>query len=387
MNRLLNLLEYALISMRRRWKKQLLLIIIYTLVVSFFASFIFLTASLKKMSRETLSAIPDLWIQNVAGGRLLPMDASLTDSLRKIRGVQKVIPRVWGYYYDSPTGAVFTVLASDSLFPAALLFNMQGDFIADSATALCGSGFLELHNLHVGDRLNLVNSRGQLKSFRIGGVFSMESDLLTRDLIILSFSAARDILGLKNGQVTDIALKVANSDEVETIGVKISRKYPAVRVVSKEQIQITYDALFSWRGGLFMFGAVFSLLAFLILAWDRASGLSRDESRELGILKGIGWQINDVLWIKFWEGIIISLTATLSGIILGYLHIFVFNAFFLKGFFIGWSVLYPDFNLPVIINPADIFMILLLSLIPYLSATVIPAWKGAVTDPAEAMQS
>ena len=218
-------------------------------------------------------------------------------------------------------------------------------------------------------------------------MFNTSSDLLTRDLIILSYDAARDIIGLNKNELTDVALKIANVDEVETIGVKISRKFPNIRVVSKEQIQITYDTLFSWRGGLFMFGAVFSLLAFLILAWDRASGLSREESRELGILKGIGWQINDVLWIKFWEGLIVSLTATLCGIIIAYLHIFIFNAFFLKEFFIGWSVLYPDFDLPVIISTGDNFMILLLSLIPYLSVTVIPAWKGAITDPAEVMLS
>ena len=387
MNRLLNLLEYSLNSMRRRWKKQVLLIVIYALIVAFFASVVFLTTSLRKMSDKTLSGIPELWIQNVAGGRLVPMDVSVIDSLKKIPGVQKVIPRVWGYYYDSPTASVFTVLASDSSFPAELLYDMKGDYIADSTTALCGSGFLELHNLKVTDQLMLFNRRGQLISFKIGGMFNTSSDLLTRDLIILSYDAVRDIIGLNKNEVTDVALKIANVDEVETIGVKISRKFPNIRVVSKEQIQITYDTLFSWRGGLFMFGAVFSLLAFLILAWDRASGLSREESRELGILKGIGWQINDVLWIKFWEGLIVSLTATLCGIIIAYLHIFIFNAFFLKEFFIGWSVLYPDFNLPVIISTGDIFMILLLSLIPYLSATVIPAWKGAITDPAEVMLS
>ncbi len=387
MNRLLNLLEYSLISMKRRWKKELSLTIIYTLVVSFFASIIFLTTALKKMSDEILTGIPELWIQNVSGGRLLPLDVSILDSLKNLRGVQRVIPRVWGYYYDSPSDAVFTILASDSSFPADLIFGMKGDFIADNNTALLGDGFMESHNLEVGDQLNLINSRGDLKSFTISGVFDPSNDLLTRDLIILSYVAVRDIVGLKKNQVTDVALRIANSDEVENIGLKISRKFPNIRVVSKRQIQITYDALFSWRGGIFMFGAVFSLLAFLILAWDRASGLSREESRELGILKAVGWQINDVLWIKFWEGLIISLNATFCGIILAYIHIFWLNAFFLKEYFIGWSVLYPDFRLSPIIHGSDILMLLLVSLIPYLSATIIPAWKGAVIDPAEAMQS
>ena len=38
-----------------------------------------------------------------------------------------------------------------------------------------------------------------------------------------------------------------------------------------------------------------ALAAFVILAWDKASGLSQEEKREVAILKMLGWQTGDVM--------------------------------------------------------------------------------------------
>ena len=344
------------------------------------------TSALKYESQDALGALPELWIQKLAGGRLQPMPLAMVDSLQTIRGVRQVIPRCWGYYYDSPTGAVFTVVGSDS--GVSGLYKLTTDYKGklDDSSAVCGTGFMQMHHLKIGDRLSLINAKGNLNSYQIVGQFTASSDLLTLDLIILSTASAKDILDLEENQCTDIAISVTNSNEVENIALKINRNYYGLRVVSREDLLLTYDALFSWRGGIFVFGGLISLLGFLILAWDRASGLSREERKELGILKGIGWQINDVLLLKFFEGIIISVTATLLGILTSLFHIFVFDAWLIKPFFIGWSVLYPDYNLKMVIDGSSLLIIFLISVIPYLSASVIPAWKGAITDPAETLQ-
>ena len=386
MNRLINLLNYALTSLLRRWKKNLALIIIYAGVVGFFSSVVLFTTALRYESQHTLSALPELWIQKLAGGRLQPMPLSLADSLQNIRGVSRIIPRNWGYYYDSPTGSVFTIVGSDSAISG--LYELVTDYKGnlDDSCAVCGTGFMDMHHLIVGDQLGLIDASGRLKSYHIVGRFTASTDLLTRDLILLSIPASKKILDLREDQCTDLALKINNPAEVENIALKINRKYFGLRIVSKDDLLLTYDALFSWRGGIFVFGGLISLLAFLILAWDRASGLSREERKELGILKGIGWQINDVLLLKFFEGIIISVTATLLGILASLFHIFIFDAWLIKPFFIGWSVLYPDYNLKIVIDGGSLLIVFLISVIPYLSATVIPAWKGAITDPAEILQ-
>ena len=49
------------------------------------------------------------------------------------------------------------------------------------------------------------------------------------------------------------------------------------------------------------------MLAFAILAWDKASGLSAEEKREIGILKAIGWETGDIIRMKLWESLLIAL--------------------------------------------------------------------------------
>ena len=387
MRRTLYILEYALNSLIRRWKKNLALLVIYGAVAAFFASILFFTSALREQSRLVIRPLPELWLQKLAGGRLTPIPLSLADSLKDIRGVRKIEPRVWGYYYDSPTGTVLTIIGSDSLFEDLPLTTLNGSSRLDSGAALCGQGFLSSHGLELGDQLNLLDSRGKMRSYIICGAFTAASDLLTYDLIILSPPEARRVLDLNMDEATDMAISIYNPDEAGNIGLKISRRFPGIRVVSKKQLQITYHALFGWRGGIFIYGALISLLAFLILAWDRASGLSKQDQKELGVLKGLGWGINDVLALKFWEGFTLSLTATLIGILLAVIHIFVFDAFLIKPFLIGWSVLYPPYHLPLYITADDLAFVMVISIVPYLAATLLPAWKGAVTDPAEVMQN
>ncbi|MEH0157837.1 hypothetical protein V6R21_27350 [Limibacter armeniacum] len=90
--------------------------------------------------------------------------------------------------------------------------------------------------------------------------------------------------------------------------------------------------------------------------------------------------------MKFWEGFIISITAALLGILIAFIHVYFLQAPLLKPFLIGWSVMYPAYNLAPAVEAGDIFTIISIAVLPYLSATIIPAWKGAITDPAEVMQ-
>jgi ABC-type lipoprotein release transport system permease subunit len=64
----------------------------------------------------------------------------------------------------------------------------------------------------------------------------------------------------------------------------------------------------------------------------------------------------------------------------------VWQAPFLRYFFAGWSVLYPNYKLQPVWEVSDLVLVVTVSLIPYLSATLYPAWRGAIIPPAEAMQ-
>jgi len=143
----------------------------------------------------------------------------------------------------------------------------------------------------------------------------------------------------------------------------------------------TYDAVFHWRSGMML--AVFSggLIAFVILAWDKATGLSAEERREIGILKAVGWDTSDVLELKMWEGVVISLTSLILGLIAAMIHVFILGAPLLTPMLRGWSVLFPELHPTPNVDPYMLIAIGFLTVVPYVAATVAPSWKAAVTDP------
>ena len=129
-----------------------------------------------------------------------------------------------------------------------------------------------------------------------------------------------------------------------------------------------------------------SIFAFFILVFEKASSVTKEQIKEIGILKALGWEINDVLKLKFFESILISLISFLFGILLSYFWVYNLNAVIIKNIFTGYSILKPDFNLIPIFD-ISLFMTIFFATVPiYIAATIIPSWRAAVIDPEEAIR-
>ena len=149
----------------------------------------------------------------------------------------------------------------------------------------------------------------------------------------------------------------------------------------------TYQSLFDWREGIVLTVLAGAILAFAILAWEKASGLSAEERREIGILKAIGWETSDVIRMKVWEGLIISLTAFLLGGIAAYVQVFHFGAAVFAPVLKGWSVLYPRFTLVPAVDGLQIATLFFFTVVPYTAAVLVPIWRAAITDPDAVMRA
>ena len=129
-----------------------------------------------------------------------------------------------------------------------------------------------------------------------------------------------------------------------------------------------------------------ALLAFIIFAWDKASGLSQEERKEIGILKAIGWETSDVILMKFWEGMAISLSSFLVGALLAYVHVFFASSALFEPALKGWAVLYPRFKPIPFIDASQLAALFFLTVVPYTVATIIPSWRAATVDPDSVMR-
>lgn len=386
----LNLLDYALSSLRRRKLKNLGVLTVFAAVIFLVASFQFLTASLTATAESLLAEAPEIVVQKMSAGRQEALPLAYLARLEGLHGVRSVAPRIWGYYFNETSGANYTVLALDpALMPggARLLQGVAGRLPAPGqGEAVLGSGVAG--DLQLGGRraFSLFRPDLSLKPFAVSGTFKPGTELLTGDLIFTSPADARDLFDLPAGVVTDLCVQVANPAEINTIAKKISTLLPDTRVVTRPQISQTYRVVFGWRSGFASICLLAALAAFVILAWDKASGLSVEERREIAILKVLGWQTGDILLLRCWEGLAVSGLAWLLGCTTAWLHVFFFEGTLFRPVLLGWSVIRPELQLLPAVAASDLLLVFTMSVVPYLAATVIPAWRAAIIPPDAAVR-
>ncbi|NOY65091.1 MAG: FtsX-like permease family protein [Nitrospirae bacterium] len=376
----LKILEFAISSLWRRKFKNLGIIFVFSLIIFVLSSILLLTYSFKKEAIAVLEGAPELIVQRISAGRHALMPVEYMKKVEKIPGVGAVIPRLWGYYYDISTGGNYTVMAEYRGLKD-LLNIMEGTFTGEKGTCLIGKGISDARFAVIGSIIPIIGSDGKVRRLKTVGIFTDESRIITNDLIIITPEDFRDIFNLPENMVTDIVVQVYNPTEVDNIARKIKQILPDTRPITKNEILRTYDTLFDWRSGMVLTMFLGAILAFIILAWDKATGLSAEERHEIGILKSIGWETSDVMELKFWEGLVISSLSFLTGLIGGYIHIFFFGASVFSPALKGWSVIFPEFHLMPYINPYQIVVLLFMTVIPYMAATIVPSWKAAITDP------
>ena len=386
----LNLLDYALSALRRRKGKNLGVMLVFAGVIFLVASFQFLSASLTATAENLLTEAPEIVIQKMSAGRQEAIPLAYLARLGEIHGIRAEVPRIWGYYFDETTGANYTVLAVE---PERM---PRGDQLPEAITGrlpapgkgevVLGRGVVE--NLKLGERRNFSLFRPDLslKALTVVGTFASGSEQLTSDLIFTTLDTARDLFAIPAGAVTDLCVYVANPGEIATIAKKIAAQLPDTRVLTRPQISQTYQVVFGWRSGFASICLLAALAAFIILAWDKASGLSPEEKREIAILKVLGWQTGDILVLRFWESLTVSGLAYLLGCSAAYLHVFQLGGTLFRPILLGWSVIQPGLHLLPTVTGRDLLLIFTLSVVPYLAATVIPAWRAAIVPPDAAVR-
>ena len=368
------LADFTLASLARRKTKNLGLLLVFSLLVFVLASVMLFTSALRHEATQVLASSPEVILQRMVAGRHDLIPPGYIERIGRIRGVQKTAGRLWGYYYDPVVKANYTFLGLTEDAPA-------------SGRIKVGNGLARYRGVQAGNVLSFRSYSGKLFSFTVDAVLPADSELISADLVLLAEADFRAFFDYPAAHWTDITLSVANPQEVRTVAQKLANALPDSRPILRDEVLRTYQSIFDWREGLVLALLSAAILAFAILAWDKASGLSAEEKREIGILKAIGWETGDVIRMKLWEGLLISLTAFLAGYVAAYVHVFHFSAALFEPVLKGWAVLYPRFTLAPVIDGLQIATLFFFTVLPYAVAVLVPIWRASVTDPDAVMRA
>ncbi len=384
MKRQLALIRFALGSAHRRQGRTLSLVVALALVTFGYSSVLFLTEALRREFRMAAIALPDLTVQLLVAGRPALIGEEQLPAIASIAGVVAAQPRVWGYYFVPAMSGNFTVVGVDTDEEAVRrdlsLVMLEGKLPDAPGEMVLGESLAAFLGLEISDAVTLPVGR-TMKRLELVGTFRSQVALWTSDVILMSLADAREFLQVPSGQATDLAVRLSTPDEATVAARKIAELLPSARIVDRQLMSRTYDLTFDTRGGMMGGMLLSALVSFLILAWDRLTGVGPGERREIGVLKAVGWRTGDVLIARLWENAVIAIYGAVPGILAAYGYVFLARAPGLAEVLLGWSSIYPALRLTPSVDPGQFLVLLCLVVIPFVAASLIPAWRTATHDP------
>lgn len=224
----------------------------------------------------------------------------------------------------------------------------------------------------------------RMRQLEVTDVFRTGMYEYDNEFMYTSLGAAQELLSLDSTTVSGVAVNVTDPWRVS-----------AVRERIDDRLGFGYwtDDWKRLNGALFealklekMAMAVILFLIVLVAAFNIISTLIMvvaDKTREIGILKSMGMTDNGVLRIFVLQGLTIGLIGTTLGALGGLTLVYLLDRYkFIK---LSGEVYFID-TLPVALEPLDVGMILVISLLIAFAATIYPARQASRLLPVEAIR-
>jgi lipoprotein-releasing system permease protein len=241
---------------------------------------------------------------------------------------------------------------------------------------------LALRQLRVtpGDEIIVNDITGNRAFFYVAGTFEVGNELIDGLISYLSISSLQEYLGI-DGEISGYHIRLYEPDKANAIGIKLGERF---------NLQpFSWEHLFSnLIHQLRLQKALISAVVFLIVL-VAAMGIANilvltvaEKTEEIAILRALGTSSRQILAIFTIEGLLLGITGTLIGILLGLgasLY-FRFQPYPLPG------DLYFITQLPVELQWPDFMWVSILSITTSVLAGLLPARRASNLLPADILR-
>jgi putative ABC transport system permease protein len=357
------------------------------------------------------------------GGRGAFIDETVADDISLIGGVKDVVPSLevssnvtipetrstprGSFTINRPLYTIegvclnSTFIEDYSILPTNITAgnNLQE---GDSGKVLLSLNLSDYYDVGVNGSISIYG-----KPFKVVGIYepALSQGFMTANEVYMNISDAQRITG-NTGNVSRLDVYADSASDVDTIAADIQATYPTLSATTEADLMQTYqtelsnaEATVSQTQTVAFEEIVIAIVATSLIVLVMMLYSVRERTKEIGILKAIGFSNWSVMSQFMLEGILISLMAGVVGLVIGIVgapyisplllssasHI---NLFSRPGGFGGFGGQAINFSARATVAPDLRTLLLGLGAVVLLGAigSLYPAWRASRTSPMEALR-
>jgi lipoprotein-releasing system permease protein len=263
-----------------------------------------------------------------------------------------------------------------------------------------GQRLAETLGVRVGDKVSLLIAKGgqtpfgvapRIKAYNVVAIFAIGMSEFDNVFVYMPLTEAQAFFN-KDNEATVVEVFVEDPDQIDAFRLAFDKEVtrPVIITDWRQRNRTFFETLQVEKNILFI---ILSLIV-IVAAFNIISGLTmlvKDKTQDIAILRTIGATRGAVLRIFMMIGASIGVVGTLAGFALGLLlaknldairnainSAFNANLFPAEFYFLS--------RLPAIVDEREVAVIVGMTLVIAILASIYPAWKAASLDPIDALR-
>ena len=330
---------------------------------------------------------------NVYSPENIPNYEELVKNIEEVKGVKGAVPTIetQGIIkyegHGEPYVAGVKVVGYD--LDKAIKVMKLDDYIIDGKidvddkkSILIGKELAASMGAMVGDKVKLITSEETDLEMTVGGIFQSGFYEYDLNMVLIPLQTAQYIT-YSDETVGRLSVRLDNPYDAQELIYDVARKLPTDLYIGTwgEQNRALLSALTLEKTIMLV---VFSLIAIVagFLIWITLNTLVREKTKDIGIMRAMGFSKKNIMLIFLIQGIILGIIGLILGIIVSLILLY-----YIKNYAVDLvSNIYYLKDIPIEISLKEIAIIVGANFIVILISSIFPAYRAAKLENVEALR-
>ena len=330
---------------------------------------------------------------NVYSPENIPNYEELVKNIEEVKGVKGAVPTIetQGILkyegHGEPYVAGVKVVGYD--LDKAIKVMKLDDYIIDGKidvedkkSILIGKELAASMGAMVGDKVKLITSEETDLEMTVGGIFQSGFYEYDVNMVLIPLQTAQYIT-YSDETVGRLSVRLDNPYDAQELIYDVARKLPTDLYIGTwgEQNRALLSALTLEKTIMLV---VFSLIAIVagFLIWITLNTLVREKTKDIGIMRAMGFSKKNIMLIFLIQGIILGIIGIILGIIVSLILLY-----YIKNYAVDLvSNIYYLKDIPIEISLKEIAIIVGANFIVILISSIFPAYRAAKLENVEALR-